>query len=390
MDARARIEELAGEGGFDLVRFAPAETLSGSRAAALESRAAGRLADLHWMTDEWIERATEPESFLAGSEHGCAAGDRRARARPGASRRTGRGGGWRGTRGAATTTACSSRSCGGWRGPCGRSWAERRARQSTTGRCWSGRWRRGRGWAGWGSRRCCWRPASGRGCCWGRLRRRSRSRPTRPCGKSVRERARAASWPAPRARSRRTGACSIRGSASATTRSRAANPSHASCESKLRRLDLRLRRLPRLVPGGVGERRQPPRPRPRYRGRRLPAPGRAAGRLMRRRSASSFRGRAVQRATRDGFLRNVCVALGNVGTPRGRGQRSQCGARGTGRRWCGGTRPGRWARSGGGTAADAEVEGALAARLGVEAGGVGAGGDRGGAGGLCGRARPSS
>tara|TARA_B100001123_G_scaffold304574_1_gene340109 strand:+ start:7120 stop:7470 length:351 start_codon:yes stop_codon:yes gene_type:complete len=26
-----------------------------------------------------------------------------------------------------------------------------------------------------------------------------------------------------------------------------------------------------------------------------------------------YRGRAVQRATRDGFLRNVCVALGNVG-----------------------------------------------------------------------------
>ena len=66
-DARARIEELAGEGGFDLVRFAGAEALEGARVAALESRAAGRLADLHWMTDEWIERASEPAAFLAGA-----------------------------------------------------------------------------------------------------------------------------------------------------------------------------------------------------------------------------------------------------------------------------------------------------------------------------------
>ncbi len=67
MEARARIEELAGEAGFDLVRFAGAEALAGARAAALESRAAGRLAELHWMTDEWIERATEPRAFLAGA-----------------------------------------------------------------------------------------------------------------------------------------------------------------------------------------------------------------------------------------------------------------------------------------------------------------------------------
>ncbi|MXY72405.1 MAG: tRNA epoxyqueuosine(34) reductase QueG, partial [Dehalococcoidia bacterium] len=67
MGARARIEELAGEAGFDLVRLAGAEALEGARAAALESRAAGRLADLHWMTDEWIERATEPAAFLAGA-----------------------------------------------------------------------------------------------------------------------------------------------------------------------------------------------------------------------------------------------------------------------------------------------------------------------------------
>ena len=67
MDARARIEDLATEAGFDLVRFAGAGTLEGARAAALDSRATGRLANLHWMTDEWIERATEPATFLAGA-----------------------------------------------------------------------------------------------------------------------------------------------------------------------------------------------------------------------------------------------------------------------------------------------------------------------------------
>ncbi len=68
MDARGRIAELAREAGFDLVRFAEAGTLEGAREAALASREAGRLADLHWMTDEWIERATEPGVFLAGAK----------------------------------------------------------------------------------------------------------------------------------------------------------------------------------------------------------------------------------------------------------------------------------------------------------------------------------
>ncbi len=66
-DPRARIEELAAEAGFDLVRFAPADALADARRAALEAREAGRLADLRWMTDEWIARATEPEAFLAGA-----------------------------------------------------------------------------------------------------------------------------------------------------------------------------------------------------------------------------------------------------------------------------------------------------------------------------------
>ena len=67
MDARARIEALAADAGFDRVRFAGAETLAEARAAARAARAEGRLADLRWMTDGWIDRAADPGAFLAGA-----------------------------------------------------------------------------------------------------------------------------------------------------------------------------------------------------------------------------------------------------------------------------------------------------------------------------------
>ena len=67
MDARARIEGLAAEAGFDRVRFAGAEALDEARAAARAARAEGRLADLRWMTDGWIDRAADPDAFLAGA-----------------------------------------------------------------------------------------------------------------------------------------------------------------------------------------------------------------------------------------------------------------------------------------------------------------------------------
>ena len=67
MDARARIEGLAADAGFDRVRFAGAETLAEARAAARTARAEGRLADLRWMTDGWIDRAADPGAFLAGA-----------------------------------------------------------------------------------------------------------------------------------------------------------------------------------------------------------------------------------------------------------------------------------------------------------------------------------
>ena len=85
MDARARIEALAAEAGFDRVRFAGAEALEEARAAARAARAEGRLADLRWMTDGWIDRAADPDAFLAGARtvalFAAAAHDRHERCR---------------------------------------------------------------------------------------------------------------------------------------------------------------------------------------------------------------------------------------------------------------------------------------------------------------------
>lgn len=66
-EARARILGLARQEGFPLVRFAGAEPLRAPRAAALARRAEGRLEGLRWITDEWLERATDPDRFLPGA-----------------------------------------------------------------------------------------------------------------------------------------------------------------------------------------------------------------------------------------------------------------------------------------------------------------------------------
>ncbi len=62
--ARARILELARAEGFPLVRFAPAGDLPAAREAALAAYAEGRLANMAWMTPEWLTRATTPDTFL--------------------------------------------------------------------------------------------------------------------------------------------------------------------------------------------------------------------------------------------------------------------------------------------------------------------------------------
>jgi epoxyqueuosine reductase len=66
--ARGRIVELARAEGFALVRFAPAAVLGEARQAALRARTEGRLAEMGWMTDAWLERATDPGRFLEGAK----------------------------------------------------------------------------------------------------------------------------------------------------------------------------------------------------------------------------------------------------------------------------------------------------------------------------------
>ncbi len=64
---RTRIEALAGDDGFALVRFARAELLTEARKAAQARRDDGALADMGWMTEEWLDRSTNPEAFLSGA-----------------------------------------------------------------------------------------------------------------------------------------------------------------------------------------------------------------------------------------------------------------------------------------------------------------------------------
>ena len=64
---RARVLELAQLEGFEQVSFAPAAPLVEAREAALARLAEGRLDGMAWITDEWLARATNPGAFLEGA-----------------------------------------------------------------------------------------------------------------------------------------------------------------------------------------------------------------------------------------------------------------------------------------------------------------------------------
>jgi epoxyqueuosine reductase len=66
-EARALINELAAAEGFTLVRVAGAEMLDTARDAALARQREGLFAEMGWMTTEWAERATDPGEFLEGA-----------------------------------------------------------------------------------------------------------------------------------------------------------------------------------------------------------------------------------------------------------------------------------------------------------------------------------
>ncbi|MCC6383309.1 MAG: tRNA epoxyqueuosine(34) reductase QueG [Dehalococcoidia bacterium] len=64
---QARVLSLLQSEGFDFVGVAPSSVLHKARAAALAAHEEGRLHGLHWMTPTWLERATDPARFLPGA-----------------------------------------------------------------------------------------------------------------------------------------------------------------------------------------------------------------------------------------------------------------------------------------------------------------------------------
>ena len=64
---RARVLALCASEGFPIVRVAPADVMTGARASAQEALSDGRLAHMDWMTEDWLNRATDPERFLSGA-----------------------------------------------------------------------------------------------------------------------------------------------------------------------------------------------------------------------------------------------------------------------------------------------------------------------------------
>lgn len=67
-DAREAVITLAARAGFELVRFAAAGTVVRARGAALDALDAGRLAEMRWMDESWIARATDASLFLDGAK----------------------------------------------------------------------------------------------------------------------------------------------------------------------------------------------------------------------------------------------------------------------------------------------------------------------------------
>lgn len=64
---RGALLGLVREEGFEIAGIASAGVLPEARQAALAGLSAGNLADMRWMTEEWIERATDVDRFLAGA-----------------------------------------------------------------------------------------------------------------------------------------------------------------------------------------------------------------------------------------------------------------------------------------------------------------------------------
>ena len=67
MDVRAAVMGMVREEGFELAGVAAAEPVPEAEATAREALAGGRLAEMGWMDEAWLARATQPEAFLPGA-----------------------------------------------------------------------------------------------------------------------------------------------------------------------------------------------------------------------------------------------------------------------------------------------------------------------------------
>jgi epoxyqueuosine reductase len=64
-----RVRELLAAEGFQLSAVAPAEPLESARETALAALAEGQLDGMDWITAAWIARSADPEQFLAGARN---------------------------------------------------------------------------------------------------------------------------------------------------------------------------------------------------------------------------------------------------------------------------------------------------------------------------------
>ena len=74
MATRDEVLELFSDAGFDLVRITTAEPLKDALVAASSAFEQGHLTGLHWMDADWITRASDPSVFLKGARSVILAG----------------------------------------------------------------------------------------------------------------------------------------------------------------------------------------------------------------------------------------------------------------------------------------------------------------------------
>lgn len=67
VEVEERVRALCRGEGFDLIKFAPATFIETVREAAHRALAEGRLAGMGWMTEDWLDRAADPQRFLTGA-----------------------------------------------------------------------------------------------------------------------------------------------------------------------------------------------------------------------------------------------------------------------------------------------------------------------------------